>query len=482
MRGIVTEVVSPSCNTPLVFSDSKANASVLHAILQRIPGLRERANSPALLKVVSGGVWTGVGLAASQVLRLAASIVLARKLLDPSAFGLVALVNVYLGGLSLLTDLGIATDVVQHPRGDEPEFINTAFWIQVVRGFFLCGIAAALAYPFASFYKQPQVLPLVLVASTTVLVTGFTSGSIWTLTRHVTLGRVTILRVLGDVVGLIVSIAWALASPTAWALIVGKLATALCFVVGSHIIADQRVTLTWNRSAARDIMMFGLGMFASSATFFLAGESERLVIGKFTTLVELGCFSLALSISAAASQGLQQLISQVFYPFIASSLRTSRDAALRHLRHARKALVLISGGLGLFFIIASHRIVLLLLGPRYVEAGWMLQWLGFRTAFEIFIAATASTLFSAGVSRYAATANVSKLIFMAGGLWIAFSHFGLHGAVIVLAVAPIAAYIPYMVGMRKYFREAFAEEVFGFALLLFVCTGAMVVTKFIYHY
>ena len=60
------------------------------------------------------------------MLRLGSTLLLAR-LLAPQSFGLVALVNVFLGGLEMLTDLGIGLDVVQHKRGDDPKFINTAF-------------------------------------------------------------------------------------------------------------------------------------------------------------------------------------------------------------------------------------------------------------------------------------------------------------------------------------------------------------------
>ncbi len=72
--------------------------------------------------------------------------------------------------------------------------------------------------------------------------------------------------------------------------------------------------MKWDPKAAKDIFAFGAGIFLSTATYFLGGEAERLVVGKFITLVELGCFSLALSISTAAAKGLQQIIVQVFFP------------------------------------------------------------------------------------------------------------------------------------------------------------------------
>ncbi len=138
-----------------------------------------------------GSAWTLAGYGVSQLLRAASVFVLARRLLGPQAFGLAALATVFLSGLEMLTDLGVGMDVVQHRRGDDPVFINTAFLIQSARGLILCGVAAALAFPFASFYHQPAIRWLAIVAALSVGIRGFASGSIWTMTRHVKLAKLT---------------------------------------------------------------------------------------------------------------------------------------------------------------------------------------------------------------------------------------------------------------------------------------------------
>jgi O-antigen/teichoic acid export membrane protein len=393
-------------------------------------------------------------------------VILARHLLGPTAFGLVALVNVFITGLNLISDLGIGTDVIQHRRGDEPAFVNTAFLIGAGRGVILWLMASLLARPFASFYHQPAVFPLALMAASSVLTTGLTSGSVYTLTRHVRLGRLTVLRVVAEAAGLVVSVVWAIVSPSAWSLVAGRVATDLIFTVGTHFVGDQRASLAWDPSAAKDIMAFGAGMFASSATYFLAGEAERLVVGKFVDLVMLGCFSLALSMTAAATGVFQRLLSQVFYPMIASSARANRDLAASQFRKSRLALLVITGMMAISFIIGSKWIVAFLLGPKFAATGWILQLLGFRAALDIFTAATTQMLFALGSSKYAAAGNITKLVFLGIGLTIAFGRYGFREAIWVLAVAPIFAYFPLLYGIRKHFRAAFWTEVFALTIFL----------------
>lgn len=449
-------------------------------VLGYIPGLRGLLPSRRVMTAMRGGTWTMVGYAASQLLKLASALTLAR-MLAPQAFGLVALVTVFLSGLEMLSDLGIGMDVVQHPRGDDPLFINTAFVIQVGRGIVLWAIAVGLAYPFARFYHQPAVLSLLFVGALSVLFRGFTSGSIWGLTRHVQLGKYNLVTTGSDFVGFLVSLAWALISPTAWSLVVGRVAGTFSLVLASHLIAKHPVTTAWDSKAAKEILAFGTGIVLGTGTYFLSGEAERLVVGKFVNLVDLGCFVLALSISAAAATGLQQIVLRVFFPMMSVSLREDRTAAIRHYKMVRHILTLVSATLAVGFILGGHLCVSLVLGPKYAMAGWMLQLLGVRGALELFTLLSVSMLFALGTSRYGAIGNVCKLIFMAIGLTIAFGRFGFREALWVLTVAPIATYIPFLYGLRKHCMEVLQAELTSFGGFLACISLTAVVAKLVFH-
>ncbi len=445
-------------------------------VLGHLPGLRGQAPSRRIILALRGGSWTMAGYGASQILRLASTLTLARMLV-PEVFGLVALVNVFLSGLEMLSDLGIGMDVVQHPRGDDPDFINTAFIIQAGRGIILWGIATALAYPFARFYRQPAVLGLLIVGSLSVLLRGITSGSIWGLTRHVELGKYNLLTVGSDLFGLVVALVWAFISPTAWALVASRVAGTIALVIASHAIAKIPVSTKWDRQAAKDIFAFGSGIFFSTATYFLSGEAERLVIGKFITLIELGCFSLALSVSSAAAKGLQQIVVQVFFPMMSDSLRENREAAVKHFQKARHLLLFISAILSVGFVLFSHLFVSLVLGPKYATADWMLQLLGVRGALELFTSLTASMLFALGTSKYAAIGNVYKLLFLGVGLGISFGFFGFREALWVLTLSPLANYVPLLFGLRRHYQGTLKTELVSFGGWLAATAMAGIVFK-----
>lgn len=423
-------------------------------------------------KAIHSTVWIMAGTTVSQVLRAATTVILAREFLGPTQFGLVALVTIFVSGLSMLSDLGIGTDVVRHPRGDEATFLDTAYIIQAGRGIVLYGVAAGLAYPFALIYQQPKLFWLILAASSQVLIQGFTSSSIWTLTRGLRNDTLTILQVASDFGALVVAVTWAALSPTAWALVAAFLARPLIYAIGSFIVATRPFALLWDSVAARDIFAFGAGMFVSSFTFFFVSEAERLYVAKFITIAELGCFSLALTFSTLPNLALNKVISQVFYPLISESSRSDSNRAVAHYRKARILLVTVCLFFSVLFILFGQLIVNLLLGPKYHAAGWMLQLLGFRGAFQLFSSAATMMLFALGFSRYAAIGNIVRLAFLAMGLTIAFYFFGFRTAVWVLALSPVIAHIPLLFGLRRHFPMALRTELLTSLLFLVVSGGA----------
>ena len=113
-----------------------------------------RPRAASLRKLALRGViWTTAGFGCGQVLRLAGNLILTR-LLVPELFGLMTLAQTAITGLSMFSDIGTSANVVRHPRGEDPKFLNTAWTLQVIRGFWLWLGMALLAVPLARFLRR----------------------------------------------------------------------------------------------------------------------------------------------------------------------------------------------------------------------------------------------------------------------------------------------------------------------------------------
>ena len=433
------------------------------------------ANSGRRGTAIRGGAWSITGYVGVQLLRTTATLVLARQFLGPEPFGLIGLVAVFISGLSMFSEFGLVANIVQHPRGDESDFLNTAFSVQALRGLAIWLVSVAAAYPMAIFYKQPQLVPLLTVAALSEAVRGLTSTAAWTLTRHMKLRNITLLAISSEAAASTIGIVWAFLAPSVWALVARTAVGAVVYAFGSHFVAGRRVRFQWSSSAARDILHFGGWISLATAAHFLGSQGERLILGKVVTPAELGCFSLALMISAVPAGGVNQLVSQIFLPMISADVRTSHSETLRNFARARKILFAIAVVTGLGFVFLGKPLVTLLLTSKYAMTAWMLQILGLRVALDFFAAPTSSLVIAYGKTRYAAAANTTRLVCMIVGVWIGFKLFGLREAVISLILAQAISYFPLIVGLRKLLPEAVGTEMRSYGILLAVlCFMAVV--------
>jgi O-antigen/teichoic acid export membrane protein len=214
------------------------------------------------------------------------------------------------------------------------------------------------------------------------------------------------------------------------------------------------------------MLHFGGWISLSTAAYFLGGQGERLVLGKFVTPAELGCFSLAVMISSVPAGGIGQLVNQIFLPMISTAVRTSRTGTIRDYLRARRLFFAVALFAGLGFLACGKPVVVLLLNPKYRMTGWMLQALGLRVALDLFAAPASSLILAYGQSKYSAAANATRLVFMIIGIWIAFAFFGVRQAIIALIIAQLLSYFPLIFGIHKLLPEVAGPELRWYTVFL----------------
>ena len=68
-----------------------------------------------------------------QALRIATTILLTR-LLAPELFGIMVIVNTWRSGVELMSDVGLGPNIIYNKNAELPEFYNTAWSLQIIRG------------------------------------------------------------------------------------------------------------------------------------------------------------------------------------------------------------------------------------------------------------------------------------------------------------------------------------------------------------
>lgn len=344
----------------------------------------ENRQGPTVLrrKMIRGSLWTVGGYGFSQAFRLGSNLILSR-LLFPEAFGVMALVNVYMQGLQMFSDVGIGPSIIQNERGEDPAFLNTAWTIQVIRGAALWIGSWILAWPLALLYGEPILARMIPVAGIAALIAGFGSTSLFTLNRNLSLGKLTLLDLGTSAIGSATMIAWAYASPSIWALLAGGLTGTLARTVCSHWLQPgERNRFQWEPRAARALIRFGRWILISTALTFLVSRGDRMIMGVFLTAGQLGVYSIAFGLSQVVLAALDGLSGRMLFPVYSRLAGASPEEMRSKLRRTR--IVILAAALPFFSILVAWggRIVDFLYDSRYHDAGWILQILAAGTIFR----------------------------------------------------------------------------------------------------
>ena len=176
------------------------------------PGLKAKA--------ARGSLWLATGTGVDQALGLTRNMILTR-LLAPEAFGLMAIIMAVNLFFESFTDVGIGTAILQNPRGEDPEYLNAAFWISLGRAAGLYALVLLSAPWVARFYHQPAMAGLMRVAFLQILFKGAISPRVAIASKKMDFKRLLAIYQGAGFCGVVASIAAAFALRGVWAIVIG---------------------------------------------------------------------------------------------------------------------------------------------------------------------------------------------------------------------------------------------------------------------
>jgi O-antigen/teichoic acid export membrane protein len=398
---------------------------------------------------VRSASWTVAGQLVTQGLRLVSNIILAR-LLFPEAFGLMAIVSVFVAGLNMFSDLGIGPSIVYNRRGEEPDFLNTAWTIQIIRGAVITLGAMSLAWPVAKIYDSPELIGLLVVTGFAGVIQGFDSTALQTLQRKLQLGAIIRLELVAQVVTILVMVAWALQSPTVWALVAGTLSGTLTKTVLSHLYLPRFAhRLRWDPAAAREIYHFGSWIFLSSIFTFIGVQGDRLLLGYYLSMSMLGVYSVATRFSEAFVNLQARLTHSVLFPLFSETARSSPELLVGRYYRIRlwtDLVFLTTSGL---LAATGHVLIDVLYDERYEQAGWILQALAIQVGMSAVLTSEETLLFSRGKTYYGFARSLVRAIWIVVGIPISWHLGGLRGVVWCVALSELPVMVVIWIGMAK---------------------------------
>jgi O-antigen/teichoic acid export membrane protein len=397
--------------------------------------------------VLAAGSITIFSFAFSQFVRLGANLVLTR-LLVPEMFGVMAIVSILITGLSMISDTGIRQYVFWSKDGVKPNVLNTAWMMQIGRGFIIFIFMLLVSFGFyyanlmgwlgnSSTYSHPS-LPYVLAAMAIgPLITGFESTKRFELNRRLVMGRLAIMDLSCQMVGLILMILLAVWYKNIWALVAGNILTIGTRAIATHIfLVGHKNSFVWDHDAFQKIFSFSKWILASSILGYLVVNADWLWLGALISAEKLGVYSIGKNLAFVAYKLVQRLSVSVLLPELNNITREDRHSLSVSYYKMRMFIDIPVFVLAGTLFMSSQVIVDFLYDERYRDAGLVLQLLSLLLLGTGYMLANECLIALGQVKRRAIITGVTAVALNIA-IPTSYYFFGYTGALYSIVICPL---------------------------------------------
>lgn len=391
--------------------------------------------------LASYGVKTGMRFASNMILS---------RLLSPEMFGIAAIGNAILNGVTMFSDIGLRPGIVRSHR-DDAVFFETAWSLQLLRGILLCVLLLLMALPIGYLYGSSEVTTFILIIAFSQLAMGLNNVEINRLYRDSSLTKPAIFDITAAIVGLSAMVGWAIHQPSSVALAVGALVSTAAYMSLSFFFLPTRYCrFRIDREAAHELISFGKWIFISTMFAFFEIQLDRLALGKLIPLELLGFYSIASIWANIPSQVLGQWSGQVFFPLVAESVRNNSGSHM--LGYARRVYVVIAALASVLIFAISDLLISLVYPHSYAGVAPLLRLLTGVALLAAVEQSYSDLLIAHSRPKDKLIGQGISLVIFLALLWPVFKIAGLDGFIYLLGATSALRCLWFAFKLRPYFK------------------------------
>ncbi len=363
------------------------------------------------------------------------SIFLAR-LLEPSDFGLIAMVMVIIGIARIFSDVGLGTALIQRRRV-LPIHYSSVFFFNITIGSLLTLLTFLAAPLIADFYDNEALISITQVISVMFVIGSFSAVQSTKLRKELNYALLTKVSFAASLLSGILGISLALYGAGVWSLVIQALTQGIVYNVLIWLASHWKPKAEFSLKALLQLWAFGFRMFLSRLLDTIFTRLDTIIIAKLFSPATLGFFNRAKSLDQMVISYSSGSLMSILFPILSkvqNDLERFQKIILKALGVIVFVVFFLLGGLYL----VSHELVILLYGEKWlptVDYFKVLVLSGFGYPVSALLV---NVLSSRGNSKAFLRLEIYKKIVVAINLSIAFAwgiEGYLYGLIIVMALS-----------------------------------------------
>lgn len=365
-------------------------------------------------QVKSATKWSALTEIASKLISPISTIVLAR-LLTPDAFGVLVTATMVISFAEIFTDAGFQKYLIQHNFDDEDSLYKStsvAFWSNFILSLFIWIIIALFSSQLAYLVGNEGCGLVITISCICIPLAAFSSIQMALFKRNLDFRTLFLVRIIGILIPLIITIPLAFATKSYWSLIIGMITLNLCNAIVLTWKSSWKPRWFYSGKLFRKMFSFSMWSMVESITIWLTSYIDIFIVGTILSTHYMGIYRTSMTTVGQ----IMGIITAATTPVLFSALSRLQDDDQEFKRmffRFQKIVGIIVFPLGIGIFLFRDLITSIILGEQWHEASYMIGWWGLTSAITIVLAHYCSEVYRAkGKPKYSVIAQVIHIGFL----------------------------------------------------------------------
>ncbi len=270
-------------------------------------------------KVMSSVIWKFLERISAQLVTMVVGIILAR-LLSPSHYGVIAIVNVFITICNTFVVTGLGESLVQKKDSDVLDF-SSVFYVNLLLSIFLYAVLFFAAPAISDFYggEYEDLALIIRIMGIRLIFAATNSIQSAAVSKQMAFKKYFFVTMIGTVISAIVGIGMAYKGFGVWALVAQYMTTTVVNTILLFFFIRWYPRLQFSLSRVKPLASYGIKILGSALITTLYNESRDFIIGKKYSAEDLAYYSKGGTYPKLVINNVNSALNSVLFPVFAQS-------------------------------------------------------------------------------------------------------------------------------------------------------------------
>lgn len=354
---------------------------------------------------IKGIIWSSIDRFSVQIIQLVLGFVIAREL-DPKAYGIVAIVNIFIAIAQVFIDSGFGNALIQKKGRTEIDY-TTVFYFNIMISIVLYISLYFGAEYIADFYGEAIIVEVARWIGIVLIINAFSLVQITKLTINLDFKSQAKSSLYSVIISGGIAICLVYQGYGVWVLVVQTLISNLIRTLLLYYYMPWLPLKVFSIQSFKGLFMYGSRLLAVGLIHTIFQNLYNILIGKFFSTTTLGLYNKAFSLSQYPSNNISMVVTRVVFPVFCKYQNDEDSLKMTFLRTVRCIMLVVFPIMTLLFVL-SRPLVITLLTNKWIDIIPLLQILCIAYVMNPVMNLCSYVIMAKGRSDYSFKAEVIK--------------------------------------------------------------------------